>query len=397
MNITTIVEKKKCTGCRVCEKSCPINAVSFVPDAEGFIIPNIDESKCVDCSKCYLRCPSAKENKASKTERGLIVQCKNNNAIRRSASGGVFVGLAKYFLSQKNALVIGASLCDDLVTRHIAIDRIEDIKLLQNSKYVQSDIGNMYSVTEEALKNGRTVFFTGCPCQIAGLYASLSKKYENLYTADIVCHGVPSPTFLKREISESVGDKKGKVVSYKFRHKKPIGKSNSSYMMMMMMERGLPIIRRPDTDPYFNCFMKGMSFRESCYQCNYANLNRVGDFTMGDCDSQEYYPNFHPEDSNSILLLNSKKAEEIFEIVKEDFDFSELDVEREAAYNHQLSHPFVRPVERDEIYQHVLNDEWGKVQKQFAVASSKAERWKLLLLAYMPNWIIKIYGGLKDD
>lgn len=36
------------------------------------------------------------------------------------------------------------------------------------------------------------MLFTGSPCQVAGLYSFLGKKYETLFTCDFVCHGVPS-------------------------------------------------------------------------------------------------------------------------------------------------------------------------------------------------------------
>ena len=110
----------------------------------------------------------------------------------------------------------------------------------------------------------------------------------NLITCDIVCHGVPSPAFLSRQIKMDSLGKQGRVKSIKFRHKNPNAESISSYMMMMMMERGLPVVRRVSQDLYYKLFMDGMSFRESCYNCKYANLRRLGDFTFGDCDSNEY-------------------------------------------------------------------------------------------------------------
>lgn len=395
MNITKVLAERKCTGCRACESLCPTTAISFQGDREGFLVPRIKQSKCIDCGKCYSKCPSTKDNSNAKSSVGVVAQYKDNKLIKKSASGGAFVGLANYFLTMEDTVVIGASLCEDLITRHIAITKKEDIRLLQNSKYVQSDIGDIYSITIDALEKGKTVLFTGCPCQVAGLYAVLPIKYEKLYTADIVCHGVPSPFFLKRSLEEASRTRKRKVVDYKFRHKKPFGKSQSSFYMMMMMKHGFPIVRKPEMDPYFNCFMKSMSFRESCYQCKYANLQRVADFTLGDCDSWGYYPNFHPKDSNSIILLNSKKAKKIWEYVQDDFDFVQLDVEREAIYNHQLAHPSVRPQERDEIYNFLLNCDWYEVEKKYSTTPSKLEKWKVLLSAYIPNWFIKIYGWVK--
>lgn len=203
MNIFNVVKEQRCTGCRACQTICPVNAITFITDEEGFETPRIN-SDCIDCGKCYRKCPSNTVQKDSDTSTGFVVKYHNNKVIRSSASGGAFAGLASFFLDTKNALVIGASLCDDLVVRHIAIENKTDLRRLQNSKYVQSSIGNIYSVVSNALADGKTVFFSGTPCQIAGLYATVpAKETKNLYTADIVCHGVPSPAFLERSIKEN--------------------------------------------------------------------------------------------------------------------------------------------------------------------------------------------------
>src|SRR5699024_1253863 len=70
---------------------------------------------------------------------------------------------------------------------------------------VKSDTGLTYREAKKALDGGQYVLYTGCPCQIAGLYNYLGKDYDKLITADLVCHGANSTTayqsFLK-EFSE---------------------------------------------------------------------------------------------------------------------------------------------------------------------------------------------------
>lgn len=153
------------------------------------------------------------------------------------------------------------------------------------------------------------VLFSGTPCQIAGIYAVVPiNKRERLYTIDLVCHGVPSPALLKRQLEMDSKTKQGRVIDYRFRYKNPNGKSVSSYMMMMMMMmRGLPRIRRTKQDVYFNLFMQGLDFRESCYKCKYANLKRISDFTIGDCDSKEHYLDFIQMSQILLYWLIQKK------------------------------------------------------------------------------------------
>lgn len=396
MNIEAVLTEKKCTGCRACEMNCPVHAISFCEDKEGFLSPSIDNALCVDCGKCLMKCPSNAEYRKKESSVGFIVQNKARKQTKKSASGGVFLGLATHFLEKGNAVVMGAAVCDDRVVRHIAIDRKEDIVRLQNSKYVQSDIGNAYAVVFEALSNGKTVLFSGTPCQIAGLCAAIPKQnLENLYTVDIVCHGVPSPAFLRRSLEEASKTGRGRVTEYTFRHKNPNGKSASAYLMMMRRGRGVPIVRKPENDPYYNLFMKGMSFRESCYQCKYACLSRPGDFTIGDCDSQREYTSFHPMESNSILLLNSEKARAVWGEVKSNFDFDILNLERETQCNHQLSHPVERSAMRDGLYDALLHDDWDNVVKRFSALPSKSSQYKLLVLSYFPSRLLRFLAKLK--
>mgnify|MGYP000046079556 FL=1 len=75
---------------------------------------------------------------------------------------------------------------------HIKIENQKQLTKLQGSKYVQSSIGITYKQTKDYLKKGRIVLFSGTPCQISGLYEYLGKEYNNLYTIDVICHGVPN-------------------------------------------------------------------------------------------------------------------------------------------------------------------------------------------------------------
>ena len=390
MKFMTIEEitKTQCTGCCACMNICNKNAITMVADDEGFVFPKINAGKCIICGKCYAICPGKDDNVHVESKKGYLIRLKDNILLLNSASGGAFVGIAKYMIEEYDALVVGAAVSEDLSVKHFIVDSIGELVKLQNSKYVQSYIGNVYKRVLDFLDDGRMVLFSGTPCQIAGIYAVVPmNKRERLYTIDLVCHGVPSPALLKRQLEMDSKTKQGRVIDYRFRYKNPNGKSVSSYMMMMM--RGLPRIRRTKQDVYFNLFMQGLDFRESCYKCKYANLKRISDFTIGDCDSKEHYLDFYPDESNSIILVNTEKAQNLWENFQDNFDFIKLDVEREAQYNHQLAHPFKRTKQRDNIYQELLNNEWSMIQDKYTVFQSKFDRYKLLVLLNTPERIKK--------
>ena len=49
--------KEECCGYTACYAICPKDAISMVEDEEGFVYPQIEESKCVRCRMCLTVCP----------------------------------------------------------------------------------------------------------------------------------------------------------------------------------------------------------------------------------------------------------------------------------------------------------------------------------------------------
>lgn len=48
----------KCFGCTACLAICPKKAITMKYDKKGFLYPNIDEKKCVNCGLCLKTCPA---------------------------------------------------------------------------------------------------------------------------------------------------------------------------------------------------------------------------------------------------------------------------------------------------------------------------------------------------
>lgn len=49
--------KEDCCGCTACYAICPREAISMLPDEEGFDYPVINEDKCMRCGMCLKVCP----------------------------------------------------------------------------------------------------------------------------------------------------------------------------------------------------------------------------------------------------------------------------------------------------------------------------------------------------
>ena len=110
----------------------------------------------------------------------------------KSSSGGVFSELATVIL-QMGGIVYGAIYDEKGEVRHIGIECQEELGKLRGAKYSQSILDDTFLNLKKQLDSGRTVLFSGTPCQVAGLKSFLKHDYDNLVCIDFVCHGVPSP------------------------------------------------------------------------------------------------------------------------------------------------------------------------------------------------------------
>ena len=184
------VNVEQCYGCGACYNACPTQAINMRENQEGFLYPYIDETKCINCCKCEKVCPIEKVFSQHYTQKFYAVWGKDKNIVQESSSGGVFGCMAEYVLEQ-GGIVCGAAFNQYNQVQHIIVTKKSELNKLQGSKYVQSDIGNIYQEVAVYLNKGTKVLFSGTPCQVAGLRKYLNKVYANLWTIDVACHGVP--------------------------------------------------------------------------------------------------------------------------------------------------------------------------------------------------------------
>lgn len=382
-NITNL-EIKNCVGCRSCSQCCPKECIIMQENNEGFYFPYVEENKCIECGLCIKHCPIltpvnlAEENK---DYYGLYV--KDKNLLLSSSSGGAFVGIASYVL-EKKGVVFGCSYDDNLIAKHIVVSVCDDLIKLQGSKYVASDTNDTYTQVKKILdKSSKMVLYTGTPCQIAGLKAFLGKDYSNLYTIDLICHGTPSQKLFSKYI-EWLGNKmKGKVIYYGFRDKDVGGWSCGGKFKTKTKTKTL----EASCDPYYASFLRGETYRESCYVCKYSNMKRVGDITIGDFwGVEKYYPNNHNENGVSCCIVSSKKGKELFNVVSDKFEYFEVKETDLVKNNKNLLQPTLRPSVRDCVYKAVENDYFDD---SFLKFDSMFEYWvKKMVRIIFPKQIV---------
>jgi len=297
----TICDVQKCTGCFSCMNVCPNHAISIGYDSMLKTIPSVDDEKCIHCQLCQKSCPVLNKVVAVPVKQVYAATSKVKQDQERSSSGGIATVISRQII-RNNGVVYGASATNREV-RHIRVDKLENLQLLQGSKYVQSSIGFIYQSVKQDLLSGKKVCFFGTPCQIAGLQCFLGTTYDNLLTVDLVCHGTPPFRYLAEHLQEN------DVIDWDvlvFR--------KGVYFSLMAFREDAKIYEKPSSlDRYYKAFLTSLTYRDNCYECEYSKEERISDLTLGDfwgLDKSTLKNTF--DGRISLVLINSEKGETIF-------------------------------------------------------------------------------------
>lgn len=359
-----INEKEKCNGCHACYNICPQKAIEMIEDEKGFKYPKVDQDKCIECGLCEKICPILNKKENKEYENRLAYACINTNEIVRenSSSGGVFSLIAEDIL-EKDGIVVGAAFDNDFSVKHVIITNKEDLHKLRTSKYVQSNIGDIYNEVKKQLELEKDVLFTGTPCQINGLISFLNKKYENLYTQDIICHGVPSPKVWKKYLEFRKKEDNSEPININFRKKTEgwkIFSLNFEYDNDKKHDKNLT------KDLYLKAFLNDICLRDSCYDCKYKEKNRIADITLADFwGIQNVLPEMDDDGGTSLVIVNTEKGTKLFDRIKEKMKYKEVDYEESIKYNPALYNSAGKHKDSDKFFNELNSISFDKLVNKY--------------------------------
>ncbi len=294
------------------------------PDAMGFRYPVVDTAKCVECGMCERVC-SFSDAYATPDNfdepKPFGVRMKNLDEVMKSRSGGAFAAFSNWVL-ERDGVVYGAGYDEEFNVCHRRVTTREGRDTLRGSKYVQSDMTDMFRRARKDLLEGRWVLFSGTPCQLAGLHSFVPKRlHERLLTVDIVCHGVPSPAVwsdYKRSLLKRPGMK---ITGVDFRNKRDFG-WRAHKETLTLEDTNTGVRTEHTSDLYTHLFYQHIMLRPSCGECHYCNLRRTGDLTLADFWGWERTgSDLNADDRGlSLVLVNTPKGERIFNDVAGEFN-----------------------------------------------------------------------------
>lgn len=313
-----ITDKKQCCGCTACVSICSHKAIYMENDILGFLYPKVDENKCVNCGLCEKVCAfNENYDKTLNLNKGPIsyaVRHKDFSQIETSRSGAAFIALSDWVI-ENGGIVYGVCFSDHFRVIHKRATTKKERDDFKGSKYVQSDLGDIFLQVRDDLKKGLLVLFSGTPCQTAGLNSYIGKKLrENLILVDIVCHGVPSP-YIWRDYITLIEEKYNTVIKKaNFRDKSILGWAGHKESFYLKNNKNI------SCDSFTYLFYEHIMFRESCEVCYYTNLIRPSDITLADFWGWEKsVPHFNKDNKGcSLVFCNTNKGLNLFEKCKKD-------------------------------------------------------------------------------
>lgn len=359
-----IENKKDCCGCFACVNICPKKCIGMRFDAEGFLYPAVDKQDCIDCRICEMICPVKKDLQPTVISRAYGGYSKNESIRKESSSGGIFSVMADAVIENDGA-VFGAAYSEDFLSvHHECALRKEDLAKFRTSKYVQSSTDDAFSKAKALLDTGKTVLYTGTPCQIAGLRSYFKKEYDNLITQDVICHGVPSPLIWRDYILYRETKARAKVRHVTVRSKKYGWRS---YSFLLCAENGKKYVSRCADDIYLRGFLQDIYLRPSCYDCKFRSGKSGSDITIADFWGVENaLPELNDDRGVSLILIHSEKGKAFFDQIRQSLIVKETDSSQALKGNPAYYRSPSIPDQRDEFWAYATENGTMRALEKYA-------------------------------
>ncbi len=347
-----VLEHNKCTGCAACFTACPHKAITMHFDNEGFEYPVINQDVCVDCGLCQIVCPviqydMRQEQRDANNDAQIGYAARNTNYAQRliSSSGSIFPPIAEWII-ENNGVVVGAAYDDQFNVVHRIIDSVENLRDIQGSKYLQCKADSTtFKRIKDELKTGRLVLYSGMACQVEGLKSFLRKDYENLYTIDLICMGIPSPVVWQKYLNAYFDGEKIQYINFK---EKSIGWNSFCFYVKTdkreFKERGMENF-------YLQSMFRSWNMRPSCFQCPFKKEKRISDFTLADCwGANKLVPSIDDNKGLSSVIVHSAKGQRLWQLLSDKIESIEISLDDIATGNSNLIQNKPRIGNRKQFY-----------------------------------------------
>lgn len=349
----TVCAFNQCAGCMACVDVCPKGAITMVDSLSAYNAV-IDAGRCIDCNACHAVCQRnhpAKQRPPANWYQGWALE---PGLRHRCSSGGLATAVSEAFI-EAGGIVCSCTFQEGQFVFAFAETKGE-LQKFSGSKYVKSNPVGMYKKVKQFLKDGRKVLFVGLPCQVSAMKNYIGAQYEEqLYTADLICHGTPSPKILEIFLNQ-YGYSLGELRDIQFRIK----------AKFMIYADHKSVVPNGVCDKYSIAFLNSLIYTENCYSCPYACKQRVSDLTLGDSWGTNL-PEEQQRQGISLILTQTQKGAELLNMAN--ICLEDVDIEKAIKNNQQLcepSHPpktrnsFFNGIEKNKKFNHLIFSRYPK-------------------------------------
>lgn len=397
-----INEKRRCCGCNACGDVCPVGAITFSRDNEGFLYPQVDKTKCTGCGLCEKACPwidtSAKQLNSGEPASYAAIH-KNLNTRFASTSGGVFSALASAVYKQGG--YVGGAVWDESfgVKQFISNEKIDLLKL-RESKLTQSDARGFYQAVAKAVNTGKPVLTCGTPCQMVALrsyLAALRLNTDNLYIVDFICCGINSPLVFQ-EFLKWHEQQQGSKIKYVRIKNKELGWRKLT--MKLGFADGSVKYDTNETCLFTKGFIGTHQFcRPSCYECHCKGAPRFADLTIGDYwgDPKKLNEGMDGDIGTSVVFVNNGHGRKLLERCTDTLKMQELPFETATGGNRMFFDSLKMPkYGREQFFAELNEGGFGAVAKRISpMPSPRKFNWKCILRMLAKLWRLVRSRGVR--
>lgn len=376
-----MIQKQDCTGCAACVAICPKRCIKMKEDEEGgFIYPSIYATDCINCGLCTKVCQGVNYEFPLNNKISAYIGTISEEERQECASGGASAAITDAFI-KKGGVVYGCTFTSDLKVVHKRAEKSEEAISFRKSKYVQSNIETCFQQISFDLKNGVKVLFTGTSCQCAAIckYLALKKiNTKNLYTINLLCHGVPSQKLFDVYLKEHE-EKYGKISSYVFRNKKALNGVVNSRTAEIVYKNGDSHIVGIEQDPFLKMYYSKLAYRPSCMTCKFACRERVSDITLADAwKIEQIRPGLNPLAGISMIMVNTNKGAGLLHSVDSLFKYESISTDWALNSQQLFREPTKSHPNRDAFLQSYFKDGFSNSVWKFTRPSCII-RFKMLI------------------
>lgn len=343
--------KKNCYGCELCKNICPKGAIEMKENEDGFLNPVIDMKKCIHCGLCEKKCLYLNEEpvkKISRDDNTFAVQIKDKESLKKSSSGGFFYEIATNFINN-GGYVAGCIWNKEMMPMHILSNKLDDIKQMQGSKYVQSNLSNVFKEIKEIV-NDNKVMFVGTPCQVKAIKSFINN--DNLVTISLICEGVPSRKVWKLYKDSLEKSQKSELVKVNFRNKDNCGWKMPDSVYVFGNSKEIKKLSF-NLDNYVSSFIEGLIMNEKCYDCKFKGNNNLGDIIIGDFWKvpDNFFGN-QTKNGVSAIIIKTKKGEKLLNSIQ-NIDIKKVNMDLVINGNPNLENSIGKPKEREAFFEQI--------------------------------------------